>query len=78
MAKNRAPKSKLTEDQRRDLIEKLVADLYQIAPENSRYSWQLLREGFKGFDNYTEDELLGAYDDAFDASYLGTLDKSNF
>lgn len=60
----------LTGDQRTMLIEKLVADQAESAERVSLYLWDILENGFKGFTNYTDQELLDAHVGAFDEDFL--------
>lgn len=60
----------LTEDQRTRLVEKLVADQVESADRMSLYLWDILESGFKGYDNYTDQELLDAHVGAFDEDFL--------
>lgn len=61
---------KLTEDQRTRLVEKLVADQVEGAERMSLYLWDVLEHGFKGYANYTDQELLDAHESAFDEDFL--------
>ena len=59
----------LTEDQRTRLVEKLVADQVEGAERASLYLWDILEHGFKGYANYTNQELLDAHVAAFDEDW---------
>lgn len=63
--------TKLTKDQRSRLVEKLVADIVEGADRLSSYLWSVLKNGFKGYNNYTDQELLDAHWDAFDEDFFG-------
>ena len=60
----------LTENQRTRLIEELVEDQIEGAERVSLYLWDILENGFKGYYNYTDQELLDAYVSSFDEDFL--------
>lgn len=60
----------LTGEQRAQLIYLLVSDQVESAERVSLYLWDILEHGFKGFDNYTDQELLDAHVGAFDQDFL--------
>ena len=60
----------LTGEQRAQLIYLLVSDQVESAERVSLYLWDILEHGFKGFTNYTDEELLDAHLGAFDEDFF--------
>lgn len=65
----------LTEAQRTELVRMLVSDQVESAERVSLYLWDVLENGFKGFANYTDQELLDAHVSAFDEDFLDPDDR---
>lgn len=63
--------ARLTKDQRTRLVEKLVSDQVEGADRLSSYLWDVLKNGFRGYSNYTDQELLDAHWGAFDEDFFG-------
>jgi hypothetical protein len=61
----------LTLEQREALIDILIDDYLQSAADcGAAFVERIFLEGFRGFANYTNEELLSAYRDAFDEDWV--------
>jgi hypothetical protein len=60
----------MTPEQRKELITKLCSDWIFSVREDSRFIWDIARLGHKGFENYTDEELLADHREAFDEDFL--------
>lgn len=67
-------KKPLTPELRTKVIDMLTADLVEGADRMSLFLWDILQNGWRGFVNYTDEELVQAFTDAFDYDPLGEDD----
>ena len=47
------------------MVSKLVEYEYNFLMEDKDWIYDILKDGFKGFDKYSDEELARAYDDKF-------------
>ena len=61
----------LTVEQRNALIEELVNDACETLSTGDAYEWResIVRNGFKGFANYTDRELVQAHVETFQREF---------
>ena len=67
----------LTKDQREGLVIMLIEDQIEGAERVSLYLWDILENGFKGYANYTDEELLDAHLGAFDEDFFDNESGDN-
>lgn len=48
---------------RQDMIEALSGSMFDLMECDAEYRWYLCQSGFKGFNNYTDEELVREYRD---------------
>lgn len=61
---------KLTDEQRKVVIEKLCADRVESAESLALYLWDIMEQGFVGFSSMSDAELLECFASAFDYDFL--------
>jgi DNA polymerase III alpha subunit (gram-positive type) len=60
----------LTEVERDKLIDKLTSNTMNSAQSDDDFLGNMIQDGFKGFNDYTDDELLQEHQESFDFDFL--------
>lgn len=61
----RASKHQSKKPSRDEMVTRLVGEEYDFLNENREYLYDMIRDGFKGYENYTDEEIVKAYNDKF-------------
>jgi hypothetical protein len=50
---------------RDEMVIRLVGEEHTFLIENQEYLYDMIRDGFKGYENYSDEEIIKAYDNKF-------------
>ena len=54
---------------RKEMIDELTGSMFDTMECDADYRWNLCKEGFKGFNNYTDEELEKEYIEFMEYEY---------